>query len=148
MANKFEMPAFDSDRLKAAFAEAGERSKAAREQLVARRDELVQFNKDNLEAVKASGRIFAEGAKPLAEEVVANAKRQLATAGEVAKSFRAAKTAAERLQLQRDAAKTSLAAVQADTKAFGQSVAKLVNDAAVPLKGRLDATFNREPVAA
>ncbi|MET0179156.1 MAG: hypothetical protein ABW194_01575, partial [Novosphingobium sp.] len=91
MAKKFEMPAFDSERVKAAFANVSDRSKAAREQLATRRDELVQFNKDNLEALQASGKIVVAGAKPLATDVVENTKRQLRTAGETVKTGRGIK---------------------------------------------------------
>ena len=148
MASNMEIPGLDGERVKAVIAEITERSKAAHEQLTAFSSELVQFNKDNLEALKASGKIFVEGAKPIANDVIANTKRQLDAATETMKSVQAADSMAERIKLQREAAKASFEAYQADAKALSESVVKLVTDAAEPLKVRVQETFKREPVAA
>jgi hypothetical protein len=146
MANKIEIPGVDSDRVKAAVANVAERAKATREQLASRRAEFVQFSQDNLEALRASGKILADGVKPIADEVLAVTKRQLDAANETMKSVRAADSTAERIKLQREATKASFEAYQADTKAFGQSVVKLMTDAVEPLKVRVQAA--RDAVAA
>jgi hypothetical protein len=147
MANKFKVPSIDSARVKAMFADVNERAKTAREQVETRRDELVQFNKDNVDAIKASGKILAAGAKPLANEAVTNTRRQLGGLTETVKSFKG-KSAAELLKLNREAAKSTFASARADTKSFGESFAKLAGEAVQPIKGRVAVVTKREQVAA
>jgi hypothetical protein len=144
MANKFKI---DTNRVKEVFADVGGRAKAAREQVASRRAELSQFNKGNVEALKESGKILASGAKPLANEAVANTRKQLGEISGSVKSLKGVKPA-EAVKLQREAAKASFATARADTKAFGQSCAKLASEAAVPLKSRIAAVRGEQQAAA
>ena len=121
---------------KALFANLTERAKTAREQAAARRAEVVQFNQDNLEALKASGRIASTGGKALVEQVVANAKRQFATVSESRKVLADVKSPKELVKLQREQAKSYFEASRADSKALGQSVVKLAGEIVEPLKSR------------
>ncbi|MET0252225.1 MAG: phasin family protein [Novosphingobium sp.] len=144
MATKFK---FDSEKLKSMFSDVGEKAKAARETVESRRDELAQFNKSNVEALKASGKILVDGAKPIATDVVANTRRQLGETAETVKSFKGKKPA-EMIKLQREASKVQMASVKAETKAFGEAVAKLVGEVVEPIKDRVAVVTKREPVAA
>ena len=139
MADKFKLPKFDSAKVKELFADVQEKAKAAREKADGRRAELVDFNKDNLEAVKAAGKIVAEGAKPLGKDAVANTRKQLDAVVANVKGLKdlKGKKAGEVVKAQGEFAKGQLVAARDDTKAFGQSVAKLAGAAVEPLKGRV-----------
>jgi hypothetical protein len=135
MAKKFEMPSFDSARVKAAFADVKERAEAARGQVASRRADFAEFNKGNVEALKAAGKIVVDGAKPLANEAVANTKKQLDAVVANVKGVKGKKPA-ELVKGQGEFAKAQFAVVRDETKQFGQSVAKLAGDAVEPLKSR------------
>jgi hypothetical protein len=143
MASKFKI---DSARVKEVFADVNERAKTAREQVATRRVEFTEFNKGNVEALKASGKILVTGAKPLASEAVANTRKQLGTIGDSVKSLKG-KKAAEALKLQREVAKSSFVSMRDETKLFGQAVAKLAGEAALPLKSRIAAVRAEQKAA-
>jgi hypothetical protein len=133
MVTKTKKPTVDGSRAKALFADVAERAKNAREQAVAGRTKLVAFNKDNVEALKASGRIAGTGAKALGQEVVANVKREFAAVSDGPKNF--------------SGVKSCLEAARDDTKAFGQHLGKVAGDVVQPLKSRV-AAVTAKPKAA
>ena len=135
MAKKFQ---FDKARVKAAFADVQEKAKVARQKAEGRRAELVQFNKDNVEALKAAGKIVVEGAKPLANDTVANTRKRFDAVVANVKELQG-KTPVELVKVQSEFAKTYTAMVRDDTKAFGQGFVKLAGEAVAPLKSRVAA---------
>lgn len=136
---KTAKPAARKAAPKSAFAQLTARLEAAQDTLSDRRAGIVKFSNDNLEAFKASGQIVVKGARPLATEAVATTRRQLEAVVDSVKSLKGVKSPVEAVKLQREAAKVALAAVRADTQAFGKSLTKLVGDAAAPLKDRVAA---------
>jgi hypothetical protein len=143
MAKKFQI---DGARVKAVFADVNERAKAAREQVASRRDELAQFNKGNVEAFKVAGKVFVEGAKPLANDAVANTRKQLDAVVANVKDLKGKKPA-ELVKVQGEFAKAQFAVARDDTKAFGQSFAQLGREAVAPLKGRVAAVREQRAAA-
>ena len=138
MAKKFQI---DGARVKALFADVNERAKAAREQVATRRDELAQFNKGNVDAFKAAGKIVVNGAKPLASDAVANTRKQLDAVVANVKELKdvKGKKPVEVVKAQGEFAKAQFAVARDDTKAFGEGFAKLGREAVAPLKGRVAA---------
>ena len=135
MAKKFQ---FDSAKVKGLFADVQGKAKVAREKADGRRAELVQFNKDNVEALKVAGKIVVDGAKPLANGAVANTRKQLDAVVANVKDLKGKKPA-ELVKVQGEFAKAQFAVARDDTKAFGQSCAQLGREAVAPLKGRVAA---------
>ena len=129
---------FDVKKL---FADLGERAKGVRAKADARRGEIVEFNKGNLEALKAAGKIVVDGAKPLGKDAVANTRKQLDAVVANVKELKdvKGKKPAEVVKAQGEFAKAQLVAARDDTKAFGEAVVKLGKDAVEPLKGRVAA---------
>lgn len=133
MATKTKKPAIDSSRAKALFANVGERARNVREQASAGRSALVAFSKDNVEALKASGRIAGTGVRALGQEVVANVKREYSAAADGPKNL--------------SGVKSCLELARVDTKAVGQHFGKLAAEVLQPLKSRI-ATVTAKPKAA
>lgn len=146
MAKKFELPKIDNAKLKAVFADVSERAKTAREQAESRRAELAQFNKDNLEALKAAGKIVVDGVKPIANDAVTNTRKQLDAVVANVKDLKElkGKKPAEVVKAQAEVAKTQFNLALEDTKTFGQSVVKLAGEAVEPIKVRVAAVAKRE----
>ena len=143
MAKKFQ---FDSARVKSLFADVNVRAKAAREQVATRRDEISQFNKGNVEALKAAGKIVVDGAKPLANDAVANTRKQLDAVVANVKDLKGKKPA-ELVKVQGEFAKTQFAVARDDAKAFGESCRKLAGEAVSPLKTRVAAVREQRAAA-
>lgn len=136
MADKFEI--FDNARVKALFADVNTRAKAAREQVASRSADLIQFNKGNLEALRAAGKIVVDGSKPLAIDAVANTRKRLDAVVANVKDLKG-KTPAELVKAQTEFAKAQLAVARDESKAFSLAFVKLAGEAVEPLKSRFEA---------
>jgi hypothetical protein len=133
---------FDSAKVKVLFADVQEKAKVAREKADGRRAELVQFNKDNVEALKAAGKVMVEGAKPLANDAVANTRKQIDAVVANVKDLKGKKPA-ELVKVQGEFAKAQFAVARDDAKAFGESCVRLGRDAVAPIKVRVAAVRER-----
>lgn len=137
---------FDSAKVKGLFADVQGKAKVAREKVDVRRAELAEFNKGNVEAFKVAGKVFVEGAKPLANDAVANTRKQIDAVVANAKELKGKKPA-ELVKGQGEFAKAQLAVARDDTKAFGQSCVQLGRSAVAPLKGRFEAVREQRAAA-
>lgn len=133
MTTQTKTPAVDSSRVKALFANVGERAKHAREQAADGRSKLVAFNKANGQALKESAGIAGSGAKALGQEVVDNVKREFAAASDGPKNL--------------SGVKSCLVSARDDTKAFGQHLGNVAGGVVKPLKSRV-ADVTAKPKAA
>src|ERR1043166_7751870 len=95
MTTQHEPLSHDSSSPKEPLAEAKGSAKAAEEKVASRGARMVEFSKDNVEALKASGRIAANGAKALGQEAVDNVKREYAAFSDGPKNLSGVKSCLE-----------------------------------------------------
>ena len=125
------------------FAEANERSQefAKKGQKVA--EELADLARANVEAVVEAGRVAAEGAKAIGQDVVATSRDGVEQAADAIRSLAEAKSPTEYLQLQGDFARASFDRAVAETSKLTESLVKLAGEAFQPLSNRASANAER-----
>lgn len=128
------------------FADANERSQDAvrRSQRVA--EELADIARGNVEAVVEAGRVAAEGARTIGQDVVAKSREGVEDAADAIRSLAEAKSPTEFIQLQSELARASFDRLVAESSRLTESVVKLAGEAIQPLSNR--ATANAERVNA
>jgi phasin family protein len=125
------------------FAEANERSQefAKKGQKVA--EELADLARANVEAVVEAGRVAAEGAKAIGQDVVATSRDGVEQAADAIRSLAEAKSPTEYLQLQGEFARASFDRAVAETSKLTESLVKLAGEAFQPLSNRASANAER-----
>jgi phasin family protein len=140
--NGFEaVPAFAP--FQTLFADANERSQefAKRGQKVAQ--ELADLTRANVEAIVEAGRVAAEGAKAIGQDVVAKQRDSVEQTADAIRSFAEAKSPTEYLQLQGEFARASFDRAVAETSKLTESLVKLAGEAFQPLSNRATANAER-----
>ena len=140
--NGFEaVPAFAP--LQTLFADANERGQeiVKRSQKVA--EELADLARANVEAVVEAGRVAAEGAKAIGQDVVAKQRDSVEQAADAIRSLAEAKSPTEYLQLQGEFARASFDRAVAETSKLTESLVKLAGEAFQPLSNRATANAER-----
>jgi phasin family protein len=125
------------------FAEANERSQdlVKKSQKVA--EELADLARANVEAVVEAGRVAAEGARAIGQDVVAKQRDNVEQAADAIRSFAEAKSPTEYLQLQGEFARSQFDRVVAETSKLTESLVKLAGEAFQPLSNRATANAER-----
>ena len=125
------------------FADASERSQGlvAKSQKVA--GELAELTRANVEAVVEAGRVAAEGARSIGQNVVASSRDGVEQAADAIRSLAEAKSPTEYLQLQSDFARASFDRAVAQSSALTESFVKLAGEAFQPLSNRASANAER-----
>ena len=125
------------------FADAGERSQeiAQRSQRVA--EELADLTRANVEAIVEAGRVAAEGARSIGQNVVASSRDGVEQAADAIRSLAEAKSPTEYLQLQGDFARASFDRLVAESSKLTESFVKLAGEAFQPLSNRASANAER-----
>ena len=125
------------------FAEAGERGQelAKKSQKVA--EELADLTRANVEAVVEAGRVAAEGARSIGQDVVAKQRDSVEQAADAIRSLAEAKSPTEYLQLQSDFARASFDRAVAETSKLTETLVKLAGEAFQPLSNRATANAER-----
>ena len=125
------------------FAEANERSQelVKRSQKVA--EELADLARANVEAVVEAGRLAAEGARSIGQDVVASSRDGVEQTAVAIRSLAEAKSPTEYLQLQGDFARASFDRAVAETSKLTESLVKLAGEAFQPLSNRATANAER-----
>ena len=125
------------------FADAGERSQeiAQRSQRVA--EELADLTRANVEAMVEAGRVAAEGARSISQDVVASGRDGVEQAADAIRSLAEAKSPTEYLQLQGDFARASFDRAVAETSKLTEAMVKLAGEAFQPLSNRATANAER-----
>ena len=113
-------------RAKTAFAKSGELA-----------SEVNEFNKGNVEAVVASGKIFFSGMQDLGREQVEATKTVVETVTEDFKKMAAVKSPTELLQLQGELARRNFDAAVSFGSKNTEALVKLYNDAFAPISSRV-----------
>ena len=125
------------------FADAGERGQelVKKSQKVA--EELADLTRANVEAFVESGRVAAEGARSIGQDVVAISRDGVEQAADAIRSLAEAKSPTEYLQLQGDFARASSDRAVAETSKLTESLVKLAGEAFQPLSNRATANAER-----
>ena len=125
------------------FAEASERGQelAKKSQKVA--EELADLTRANVEAVVEAGRVAAEGARSIGQDVVAKQRDSVEQAADAIRSLAEAKSPTEYLQLQSDFARASFDRAVAETSKLTETLVKLAGEAFQPLSNRATANAER-----
>ena len=125
------------------FADAGERSQdlAQRTQRVA--EELADLTRANVEAMVEAGRVAAEGARSIGQDVVASGRDGVEQAADAIRSLAEAKSPTEYMQLQGDFARASFDRAVAETSKLTEAMVKLAGEAFQPLSNRATANAER-----
>jgi phasin family protein len=125
------------------FADANERSQqlAKKSQKVA--EELADLTRANVEAIVEAGRVAAEGARSIGQDVVASNRDGVEQAADAIRSLAEAKSPTEYLQLQSEFARASFDRAVAETSKLTESLVKLAGEAFQPLSNRATANAER-----
>jgi len=140
--NGFEaVPAFAP--FQTLFADANERSQdfAKKGQKVA--EQLADLTRANVEAVVEAGRVAAEGARSIGQDVVASSRDGVEQAADAIRSLAEAKSPTEYLQLQGEFARASFDRAVAESSKLTESLVKLAGEAFQPLSNRASANAER-----
>lgn len=125
------------------FADANERSQdlVKKSQKVA--EELADLARANVEAVVEAGRVAAEGARSIGQDVVASNRDNVEQAADAIRSLAEAKSPTEYLQLQGEFARSQFDRAVAETSKLTESLVKLAGEAFQPLSNRATANAER-----
>lgn len=104
-------------------------------------DDVVSFSKANVDAAVLAGTKLATGLEEVSKEVFGYTSKSLETALETAKAVAGCKTAAEVLQLQQTAAKSSWDGFVAETTKLTEMGTVIAKSAAEPIQARYKAAF-------
>jgi len=127
----------------ALFAEAGERG-----QEVARRSQkaaegIADLARENVEAIVESGRIAAEGARSLGQDLVATTRNGVEQAADAVRTLAEAKSPTEFVQLQSELARASFDRMVAQSSRMTESFVKLAGEAFQPISNRASVNAER-----
>jgi phasin family protein len=125
-----------------------ESSKAAMEQVAAKSreaveasmktiDEMTDMARGNVEAMLASARAASTGIEAVAAHISEVSRKSFEEASSVAKSFAAAKSPNELMQLQSDFAKTQFDTVVAEMSKMTEMMMKISGDVFEPMQNRI-----------
>jgi phasin family protein len=125
------------------FADANERSQelAKKSQKVA--EELADLTRANVEAIVEAGRVAAEGARSIGQNVAASSRDGVEQAADAIRSLAEAKSPTEYLQLQSEFARASFDRAVAESSKLTESLVKLAGEAFQPLSNRATANAER-----
>jgi phasin family protein len=125
------------------FADANQRGQeiTKRGQKVA--EELADLTRANVEAIVEAGRVAAEGARSLGQDVVAKQRDGFEQAADAIRSLAEAKSPTEYLQLQGDFARASFDRMVAESSRLTETMVKLAGEAFQPLSNRASANAKR-----
>jgi len=125
------------------FADANDRGQdfVKKSQKVA--EELADLARANVEAVVEAGRVAAEGARSIGQDVVAKQRDSVEQAADAIRTLAEAKSPTEYLQLQGEFARTQFDRAVAETSKLTESLVKLAGEAFQPLSNRATANAER-----
>lgn len=125
-----------TERATAAMGEFTTRAKAAAEKGSKTVEQIVDFQKGNVEAVVEAARIAAKGGQDFAKHAVELGRKALEDTNGNVKKLAAAKSPTEFFQIQSELAKTSLDTVVAETSKFTEDYLKFVGEVFQPIQNR------------
>lgn len=126
-----------TDKTKAMFADASDRTKGAVEKSQQMLEEMNSFGKGNIEALVESSKIAARGFETLGQDAAAYARKSLEEATAAARTLASVKSPAEFMKLQSDFVRQSFDAVVAETSRSTEAMLKLAGEVAQPISNRV-----------
>ena len=124
------------------------RAKAAYDKGSEMTQEVVEFQKGNLEAFVESGKILASGMQDMTRTYVEEAKTAAGTMQDDVKKFAAVKSPTELFQLQGEIARRNFDAMVSVTSKNTETMLKLANEAFAPLSSRMSLAADKVRKAA
>ncbi|GAM01468.1 phasin family protein [Sphingomonas parapaucimobilis] len=124
-------------KTQAMFGEAQARTQAGMEKSAKLFEDMIAFNKENLEAVVESSKIAAKGAETLGQGAADYAKRSFEQVSQVMQTLSQVKSPTEFMKLQSDFARSSFDSMVAETSRSTEHMMKLAGEIAQPLSNRL-----------
>ncbi|MCW1401351.1 phasin family protein [Novosphingobium sp. MW5] len=131
-----------------AFSDLKEKAKSAFEKGTASAGEATEFAKGNVEALVESGKIFAEGAKVLGADMVAESKTAFETMTADVKEMAAIKSPADFFKFQSELMRRNFDAVVAAGSKNTEAMFKLANDSFAPISTRVSLAVEKVSKAA
>lgn len=102
-------------------------------------EDLLQFNKETLEALIYSANIFVRGVQDLSHSVVALAQTSLEDSVAAGKALAGAKTFREVVDLSSSLAQSNFDKLVEESQKLGELSSRLAEEAAAPISRRVDA---------
>ena len=124
------------------------RAKAAYDKGAEYAADASEFNKANVEALVASGKILAAGMQDMGRAYVEDVKAAVETVQADVKKVAAVKSPTELFQLQGEIARRNFDAVVAQTSKNAEAMMKLANDAFAPISSRASVAAEKARKAA
>jgi phasin family protein len=134
---------FQAAPFQSLFADAGERSQEAVRRSQQAVEELADLTRANVEALVDAGRIAAEGARSIGQDVVSTSRDNLEQTAEAVRQLAEVKSATEFVQLQGEFARSSFDRIVAETSRLTESMVKLAGEAVQPLSNRASVSAER-----
>jgi phasin family protein len=125
------------------FADAGERSQEAVRRSQKAAEQIADLARGNVEALVEAGRVAAEGARSLGQDVVARGRDGAEQTADAIRSLAEAKSPTEFMQLQSELAKSSFDRLVAESSRLTESLVKLAGETIQPLSNRATANAAR-----
>lgn len=134
---------FQAAPFQSLFAEAGERSQEAVRRSQQAAEELADITRANIEALVDSGRIAAEGARSIGQDVVQTSRDSIEQTAESVRLLAEVKSATEFVQLQSELARSSFDRMVAESSRLTESMVKLAGEAVQPISNRASTNAER-----
>lgn len=126
-----------------AIAQTKEKVEKMSKQVFATFEDVVGFQKDNVEAFVASSTILTKGFEALSKEIAAFTQAQYEQSVSATKALFAVKSVKELVDLQTEFAKTSFDALVAEATKVSETGFKVANEAAEPITARVNAAVEK-----
>ncbi|MFY8093900.1 MAG: TIGR01841 family phasin [Niveispirillum sp.] len=139
-ATKIETPAKPVEQ---AIAQTKEKVEKMSKQVFATFEDVVGFQKDNVEAFVASSTILTKGFEVLSKEIAAFTQAQYEQSVATTKALFAVKSVKELVDLQTEFAKSSFDALVAEATKVSETGIKVANEAAEPITARVNAAVEK-----
>lgn len=123
-------------KTQAMFGEAQARTQDAMNKSAKLFEDMIAFNKDNVEAMVESSKIAAKGAQTLGQGAADYAKRSFETATQTMQTLSSVKSPTEFMKLQSDFARSAFDSMVAETSRSTEHMMKLAGEIAQPLSNR------------
>jgi phasin family protein len=107
------------------------------EKVIRTTEELVQYNRGNLEAFVKSGQIWAAGVQDLSRQAAASAQASFEETVSTFKALATIRSVKQAIDLQADLARNSVDKAVADSSRFADASVKLAEQALAPLTARV-----------
>ena len=118
------------------FANAGDRGQDAIAKSQKAAGDLAELTRDNVEALTEAGRIAAEGARSIGQDLVASTRAGVEKAADSVRALAEAKSPTEFMQIHSELARASFDRMVAETSRLTESAVKLAGEAFQPLSNR------------